>query len=99
MGVAVVLMGAVAVLQAEHEGLANFSVFCNHVLTPSAIAASGRPTPTQPRTSSPRRTRVTATAYWHPAGVWGLVYWYLLIPAHVFIFRGLTRAILRRAAR
>ena len=28
---------AVAVLEAERQGLANFSVFCNHVLTPSAI--------------------------------------------------------------
>ena len=43
-------------------------------------------------------TSVSATAYWHPAGVWGLVYWYALVPAHVFIFKGLTRAILRRAA-
>jgi uncharacterized protein YbjT (DUF2867 family) len=43
-------------------------------------------------------TSVSATAYWHPAGVWGLVYWFVLIPAHVFIFKGLTRAILRRAA-
>jgi uncharacterized protein YbjT (DUF2867 family) len=42
-------------------------------------------------------TSVSATAYWHPAGVWGLVYWFVLIPAHVFIFKGLTRAILRRA--
>ena len=44
-------------------------------------------------------TSVSATAYWHPAGVWGLVYWYALVPAHAFIFKGLTRAILRRAAR
>jgi len=29
---------AVAILQAEKLGLKNFSVFCNHVLTPSAIA-------------------------------------------------------------
>ncbi|OIP11628.1 MAG: hydrogenase formation protein HypD [Betaproteobacteria bacterium CG2_30_68_42] len=29
---------AVAILAAKREGLANFSVFCNHVLTPSAIA-------------------------------------------------------------
>ena len=29
---------AVAILQAEKLGLANFTVFCNHVLTPSAIA-------------------------------------------------------------
>ena len=30
---------AIAVKQAEAEGLGNFSVFCNHVLTPSAIRA------------------------------------------------------------
>jgi len=41
---------------------------------------------------------VTATAYWHPAGVAGLAYWYALMPAHLFIFRGLTRAIMRRAS-
>ena len=29
---------AVAIRQADAEGLANFSVFCNHVLTPAAIA-------------------------------------------------------------
>ncbi len=44
-----------------------------------------------------RRTRVTATAYWHPRGVWGLLYWYALVPAHLFVFRGLTAAIARRA--
>jgi uncharacterized protein YbjT (DUF2867 family) len=41
---------------------------------------------------------VTATAYWHPAGVPGLAYWYVLVPAHLFLFRGLTRAIVRRAS-
>jgi len=30
---------AVAIRQAEAEGLKNFSVFCNHVLTPAAMAA------------------------------------------------------------
>jgi len=44
-----------------------------------------------------QRTRVTATAYWHPAGVWGLLYWYAMFPAHLFIFDGMTRAIARRA--
>jgi hydrogenase expression/formation protein HypD len=29
---------AIAILEAERAGLANFSVFCNHVLTPAAIA-------------------------------------------------------------
>jgi uncharacterized protein YbjT (DUF2867 family) len=43
------------------------------------------------------RTRITITAYWHPRGVWGLAYWYALVPAHLFIFRGWTRAIARRA--
>ena len=42
--------------------------------------------------------RVTATAYFHPAGVWGLLYWYSLAPAHALIFRGMTRAIAARAA-
>lgn len=41
--------------------------------------------------------RITATAYFHPAGFWGLFYWYMLAPAHWLIFRGLTRAIARRA--
>lgn len=44
-----------------------------------------------------RETRVTVTAYWHPAGVWGLLYWYVLAPAHRFIFKGMTRAIAHRA--
>ncbi|MFY9976113.1 MAG: SDR family oxidoreductase [Chromatiaceae bacterium] len=43
------------------------------------------------------RTRVTATAYWHPAGVWGLMYWLSMEPAHLVIFRGLTQEIARRA--
>ncbi len=42
-------------------------------------------------------TRVTATAYWHPAGALGLAYWYALEPAHRVIFKGLTREICRRA--
>lgn len=40
---------------------------------------------------------LSATAYWHPAGPAGLVYWYALLPAHAFLFRGLTAAIARRA--
>jgi uncharacterized protein YbjT (DUF2867 family) len=42
-------------------------------------------------------TDITITAYWHPRGVWGLLYWYTLVPAHLFLFRGWTRAIARRA--
>lgn len=43
------------------------------------------------------RSRVTATAYWHPQGVWGLLYWYALVPAHLVVFERMTRAIARRA--
>jgi uncharacterized protein YndB with AHSA1/START domain len=42
-------------------------------------------------------TRVTATAYWHPRGVWGLLYWYPLEPFHGLIFSRMTGAIARRA--
>ncbi len=42
-------------------------------------------------------SRIRATAYWHPAGVWGLLYWYALWPFHSFLFAGLTKAIARRA--
>ena len=42
--------------------------------------------------------RVSATAYFHPAGLWGLLYWYLLAPFHWLIFRGLPRAIVARAS-
>ena len=40
---------------------------------------------------------IRATAYWHPKGFWGLAYWYSLVPAHLFIFRGWTRALARQA--
>jgi hypothetical protein len=41
--------------------------------------------------------RIKVTAYWHPAGLWGLLYWYAMAPGHLFIFRAMTRAIARRA--
>jgi len=42
-------------------------------------------------------TRLTVTAYWHPAGVWGLLYWYAFEPVHKFIFSGTAEEICRRA--
>jgi len=41
--------------------------------------------------------QITVDAYFHPAGVWGLLYWYSLLPFHAFIFRGITREIAERA--
>ncbi|MGB5834385.1 MAG: DUF2867 domain-containing protein [Thiohalocapsa sp.] len=42
-------------------------------------------------------TRLAVTAYWHPAGVWGLLYWYAFEPAHRFMFSGTAKEICRRA--
>lgn len=41
--------------------------------------------------------RITATASFHPAGIWGLLYWYSLMPLHLLIFKGITRTIAREA--
>ena len=42
-------------------------------------------------------TEITVVNHWHPAGVWGLLYWYALAPAHSLVFSGLARSIARRA--
>ncbi len=44
-----------------------------------------------------RERHVSVHAYWHPAGVWGLLYWYLTLPVHVFIFAGTARAIAKNS--
>jgi uncharacterized protein YbjT (DUF2867 family) len=51
----------------------------------------------EPAGATGPRSRLTITAYWHPQGIWGLLYWYALVPAHLFIFRAMSRAMLRRA--
>ncbi len=49
----------------------------------------------QPRAAG--GTSLTITAYWHPQGALGLGYWFAMLPAHVFLFRGMVEAMLRRA--
>jgi hypothetical protein len=44
-------------------------------------------------------TRIVVTAYFHPAGARGLLYWHALTPAHAVIFSGLAKAIAERAER
>ncbi len=48
-------------------------------------------------TLAPGRNRITVTAYWHPRGIWGLLYWYALVPAHLFLFKRFTRVMACRA--
>ena len=42
---------------------------------------------------------VTQTAFFEPKGLSGRAYWYVLLPAHLFIFRGSIRELARRAER
>jgi hypothetical protein len=48
-------------------------------------------------TLAPGRNQISVTAYWHPRGVWGLLYWYALVPAHLFLFKRFTRVMAQRA--
>ena len=36
-------------------------------------------------------------AWWHPKGFWGLMYWFAMFPAHLFIFKGMVKAICKKA--
>ncbi|UCD62858.1 MAG: SDR family oxidoreductase [Candidatus Zixiibacteriota bacterium] len=42
-------------------------------------------------------SRLRQTARYYPQGLWGHLYWYLVYPVHISVFRGLIRAIARRA--
>jgi hypothetical protein len=42
-------------------------------------------------------SRITQTTTFDPIGLGGRFYWYALLPAHAVIFRGMLKAIARRA--
>jgi len=42
-------------------------------------------------------TRLRSSALFRPRGLWGRVYWWMLLPVHKFIFSGLNAAIRERA--
>jgi hypothetical protein len=42
-------------------------------------------------------TRIRQVARFEPSGLWGRMYWYALLPAHVVIFSGMLRRIGNRA--
>jgi uncharacterized protein YbjT (DUF2867 family) len=44
-------------------------------------------------------SQVVQTAFFEPRGLTGLVYWYALLPAHLYVFRGSIRELSRRAER
>jgi uncharacterized protein YbjT (DUF2867 family) len=45
-----------------------------------------------------KQRRVTVHGYFHPAGVWGLMYWYATLPVHSILFKGTAREIARRVS-
>lgn len=44
-------------------------------------------------------SRLLQSARYYPRGLLGLLYWYGIYPAHVLVFRGMARAIVRHAER
>lgn len=41
--------------------------------------------------------KLIQSAYFYPRGVWGRLYWYILIPIHHFVFSSLADSILKKA--
>ena len=41
--------------------------------------------------------RVGVRGFFHPAGAWGLLYWYVTLPVHAMLFNGSAREIASRA--
>ena len=41
--------------------------------------------------------RIDVQAHWHPAGAWGLMYWYATLPFHSILFKGTARVIGERS--
>jgi uncharacterized protein YbjT (DUF2867 family) len=44
----------------------------------------------------PHGCEIRQTALFDPLGLWGLVYWYALLPIHIWIFSGLLKTIARK---
>ncbi|PKF79562.1 NAD(P)-dependent oxidoreductase [Vibrio sp. vnigr-6D03] len=40
---------------------------------------------------------LNVTAWWHPKGFLGLLYWFAMMPAHLFVFRGMIKVIVQQA--
>ena len=42
-------------------------------------------------------TQIEVHNYWHPAGFWGLLYWYAMAPAHAIVFDAMAHGIAKQA--
>ncbi|CCN37590.1 putative nucleoside-diphosphate-sugar epimerase [Vibrio nigripulchritudo SO65] len=43
--------------------------------------------------------KLEVKAWWHPKGFLGLLYWFAMMPAHLFVFKGMVKAITKLAER
>jgi uncharacterized protein YbjT (DUF2867 family) len=43
--------------------------------------------------------KLIQTAYFYPKGLWGRIYWYILIPVHYFVFRDMITNIVNSASK
>jgi hypothetical protein len=39
------------------------------------------------------------SAYFYPEGLAGRLYWYILIPIHFFVFRGMAKNMIKKASK
>jgi len=69
-----------------------------HLLLHSQLHAPGEGWMEWRVTSQNGGSTLTQTAYFAPRGFGGFVYWVLLYPLHAYVFRGMLRAIAKRAA-
>jgi uncharacterized protein YbjT (DUF2867 family) len=53
----------------------------------------------EPAPEAPSRCRLVQTARFKPKGLVGLAYWYLVLPLHGMVFRGMIRGIQRTAVK
>lgn len=53
----------------------------------------------EPRTGDEDSCRLHQTARFKPRGLWGLLYWYLVLPLHGIVFEGMLTGIQRAAER
>ncbi|DAB41073.1 MAG TPA: epimerase [Sulfurovum sp. UBA12169] len=44
-----------------------------------------------------KNNELIQTAYFYPRGLWGRAYWYMMIPAHYFVFRSMIAMIVKKA--
>lgn len=44
-------------------------------------------------TDTTQYRQIDVRALWHPAGFNGLLYWFAMMPAHLFIFKGMAKRI------